>query len=118
MINQTDLDNAVLYAKCRRRRELFKGSQWTVVSSTNNTHHKVNRSLSNYRAKRIKPLMHIKDIDTQMVGQRALKRTRSDSLVPVTFPGDSSNKTYYVSQALGESIIWYQKSAQEQMRLA
>ena len=62
--------------------------------------------------------MHIKDIDTQMVGQRALKRNRSESLVPVTFPGDSSNKTYYVSQALGESIIWYQKSAQEQMRLA
>jgi hypothetical protein len=118
VINQIDLDNAVLYAKCRRRRELFKGSQWTGGLTSTNNHLKVNRSVSNYKNKRIKPFMNIKDIDTQMVGPRQLKRKTSETLVPVTFPGDSSTKTYYVSPALGESIIWYQKSAQEQMRLA
>ena len=111
VINQTDLDNAVLYAKCRRRRQLYKnvksGSNWTGHQDKWSN---LGRSVSNYRAKRIKPFMNIKDIDTGMVASRAarLKRkNRSESLIPVKFHNETNQKTYYVTPALGESIKWY-----------
>ena len=130
VINQTDLENAVLFAKCRRRRHLFKnlnsGTNFTNGFESVAPSFKVgDRSLSAMKqtTKRIRPFMKIKDIDTRLVGQRtskpyclrekSLKSDRDQIKIPVQFQGHVS-RTFYVSPSLGESIKCYQNAVSEQ----